>query len=131
MTEFKIVMYNDENRCDIKKWCLFNSKNKGSVGKIIVKLEKNTGNIFLSSLSIDEKYRKMGNSENLINCVKEYAKNNGYYTITLIAEENMNNYGKLIKFYENNGFKVNGKDINYIHHEDQIYRKVPMIHNIF
>lgn len=45
--------------------------------------------------------------------------------VRLDAEEDMCKYNRLVKYYENLGFRqLEGSKVHYIHHCDQVFRKV-------
>lgn len=45
--------------------------------------------------------------------------------VRLEAEEDMCKYNRLVKYYEDLGFRqLEGSKVHYVHHCDQIYRKV-------
>jgi ribosomal protein S18 acetylase RimI-like enzyme len=118
-----------ESGSDTVKWCLYSDDKKGSVGKLVLILDKKMISATLSTIKIDEKYRGKGFANDLIVRMKEYLIDEGYDNVVLYAEEDMNKFGKLVNFYKTFGFIVMSKGTKFqmIHHEDQIFRRVPMI----
>ncbi|CAM9972397.1 unnamed protein product [Ectocarpus sp. 12 AP-2014] len=51
--------------------------------------------------------------------------------VRLEAEEDMGKYNHLVRYYEDLGFKqLEGSKVRYVHHCDQVYRKIPMIRQV-
>ncbi|CAN0433410.1 unnamed protein product, partial [Hapterophycus canaliculatus] len=45
--------------------------------------------------------------------------------VRLEAEEDMGKYNRLVRYYEELGFRqLEGSKVHYVHHCDQVYRKV-------
>eukprot|EP00752_Nemacystus_decipiens_P008498 g7591.t2 len=51
--------------------------------------------------------------------------------VRLEAEEDMCKYNRLIRYYESLGFRqLEGSKVRYVHHCDQVYRKIPMLRQV-
>ena len=113
------------------KWCLFAKDVRGSVGKIVVDARdaEDRAAAKVVAVFVRAEYRGRGLGEALVRRAQAALFENGFETLALDAEENVELHGRLVALYERCGFVVDpARRVTYEYNgEHETYRKVPMV----
>ena len=119
---------------DAVKFTLFVPPKRASIGKLIATtrfVEHAAGRVetaLIENVAVSLKFRGNGFGEYLLELCKVYFKQRHISHFALEAEEDMARYGKLVRFYEVNGFQVSRPEAKpkLLYNGDQTLRVVNM-----
>ncbi|CAM9647051.1 unnamed protein product, partial [Ectocarpus sp. 12 AP-2014] len=125
--------YRDRPTGDVRL-AVFQGGRRMSVAQILFSLkqegrgENNHAYGHVKSVKVDQDFRGIGLGPLLFKEVFATLGNLSVTEVRLEAEEDMGKYNHLVRYYEDLGFKqLEGSKVRYVHHCDQVYRKIPMI----
>ena len=99
---------------------------RGSIGKIVVEIVAQLV-AFVRVVFVRKEFRGHGLGTILMQRAQSTLLANGFTTLQLDAEENINNHGRLIHMYENCGFVVTpGVRETFEYNDEECFRKVRM-----
>ena len=117
------------------KWCIFTKGLRGPIAKIIVdtrqltlQVENNEPIAHIVNVFVRPEFRGKKLGEHLVRLAQMAMRENGFVWLTLEAEENVENHGRLVALYERCGFHIYPVADKYPmeYNGDECFRKVPM-----
>jgi hypothetical protein len=116
------------------KWCIFTKGLRAPIAKIIVdthqkKVQDDHEPVaHIVNVFVRPEFRGKHLGEHLVRLAQIAMRENGFFWMTLEAEEKVEHYGRLVSLYDRCGFHIYPVMDNYPmeYNGDECYRKVPM-----
>lgn len=107
------------------KRCIWLYYNGECCGRVMIKILDHTATIEI--FEIYQRFRGQGFSKTFWPRLREYFMNMKINEIHLIAKEDVNRWGKLVKLYQELGFRQDGKEY-FNSFKNGSFKMVPMIY---